>query len=280
VNTGARDGVILVAVLWTVALLALLAIAASVTFRGFTAIIGVEREQLKAEGLLTAGLEVAGGLLSSAGDTPVTDIESNVVLASGAVRLRLDDEGGRIDIGRAPVELLAALLHAANAANPDALAKEVVDWRREGALTAKKAGNNADTGAGGAFSDVYQLAQVPGMRPDWVAAIAPLATVFGNRKVNPLTAPPQVIAILPGAIADRVAAFLDARRASPADATRSTGLLGNAQQFLEVKPVQAASVALTATLADGYGAGATAVIACPKGDPQPYRVLSWKPSTP
>ena len=279
-KTGSRDGVILVTVMWTVALLALLAIAASLTFRGFTAVIGVEREQLKAEGLLAAGLEVAGGLLSSAGDTPILGIESNVVLASGSVRLRLDDEGGRIDIARAPVELLAALFRAAGAANPDAIAKEVIDWRREGALTTKNTRNSGDTSAGGAFSDVYQLANLPDMRLEWVAAIAPLATVFGNSKINPLTAPPEVIGALPGVTPDRLAAFLDARRANPTDATRSTALLGNAQQFLAVKPAQAVSVTLAARLADGYGANAAAVIACLKGDPQPYRVLAWKPSTP
>ena len=49
-------------------------------------------------------------------------------------------------------------------------------------------------GTGQPFSDVRQLLLVPGMAPEWVAAIEPLATVFGGDTVNPLTAPPGVIA--------------------------------------------------------------------------------------
>ena len=128
-KAGARDGVILVTVLWTVALLATLAVAASLTFRGFAGVVAVERDRSKVDGLLTAGLEVAGGLVSSAGDIPLTAVETTVVLASGSVHLRLDDEGGRIDIGQAPPDLLAALFRAIGAPNPDAIAKQIVDWR-------------------------------------------------------------------------------------------------------------------------------------------------------
>jgi len=35
-------------------------------------------------------------------------------------------------------------------------------------------------GTGQPFSDVRQPQLIPGMLPDWVAAVAPLATVFGD----------------------------------------------------------------------------------------------------
>jgi general secretion pathway protein K len=278
---GPRDGVILVTVLWAVALLALVAVAASLTFRGFASIMAVDRERLKADELLTAGLEVAGGLLASAGSTPLVDVETTVVLASGSVHLRLDDEGGRIDIGRAPVELLSALFRAVGAPDPDAVAKQVVDWRHDdGSGSSSTAGGSTDdsTNPVVAFSDVRQLLLVPGMRPAWVAAVLPLTTVFGNKTVNPLTAPPQVLAVLPGVDQGRLAAFLEARRTDPTDATRLLGLLGAAQSFLDAKAAQAASVQLFARLVDGYDASAEAVIVCLKGDLAPYRVLAWKPS--
>jgi general secretion pathway protein K len=299
VTTSARDGVILVTVLWTVALLAILAVAAALTFRGFVGVVMVERERLKADGLLTAGLEVAGGLVSSAGDTPLLDMESTIALASGSVHMRLDDEGGRIDIGRAPVQLLAALFRAVGAPNPDAVAKQVVDWRHDdappaqnqnGAQTAGQAGAQTGAQAGAttgdsdnripAFSDIGQLVQVPGMRAEWVAAVAPLATVFGNKTVNPLTAPAQVIAALPGINGARLAAFLDARRIYPTDGARLLGLLGGGQDLLDVKAPQAVAVELSASLADGYAVDARAVIVSLKKDYQPYRVLMWKPSMP
>jgi general secretion pathway protein K len=291
VKTGARDGVILVTVLWTVALLATLAVAASLTFRGFAGVTAVERDRAKADGLLTAGLEVAGGLVSSAGDIPLNAVETTVVLASGSIHLRLDDEGGRIDIGQAPPELLAALFRAIGAPNPDAIAKQIVAWRNDdvaGSQNAPPSSVSANPAATTtaqapfvpAFSDVRQLLQVPGMRPEWVTAAAPLITVYGNPTVNPLTAPASVIAVLPGVTTARLAAFLEARRLYPTDATRLAAFLSDAQSFLAAKAPQAVSVQLSADLEDGYAANAEAVIVSLKGDRQPYRVLAWNPSTP
>jgi general secretion pathway protein K len=281
VKADARDGIILVTVLWLIALLAILAVAASLTFRSFSGVVAVERERLAAEGLLNAGLEVAGGLVSTANDdVPLNGVQSTVTMASGVVRLQLNDEGGRIDIGQAPVELLTALMRAAGAPNPDVLAKEIVEWRDDGGAAPANPAQNATNAKplAATFTDVNQLLQIPDMRPEWVAAAVPLTTVYGNATINPLTAPAAVIAALPGMTEDRTAAFLDARQNNPTDATRLTALLANAQSFVAVKAPQAVSVQISAVLNDGYSAKAEAVIVCLKGDRAPYRILAWKPS--
>jgi len=285
--------VVLITVLWTVALLATLAMATSLTFRGFAGIMAVDRDRLAAEGLLTAGLEVAGGLASSVGERPLLGVESTVTLSSGTVRIRLDDEGGRIDIGKAPAELLAALLRSVGAPDADAIARTIIEWRKPdgeaGQGAAPAAGNaaSAASAAGAAkppasdstFTDVAQLGQVPGLRPQWVAAMAPLVTVYGNETVNPLTAPAQVLAVLPGLDQARLAAFLEARRLAT-DPKQLVASLGAARTFLDAKPAQAVSVHLLAALADGYGAAAEAVIVCLPKDRQPYRVLVWNSVAP
>jgi general secretion pathway protein K len=241
--------------------------------------------------LLTAGLEVAGGLVSCAGDIPLNAVETTVVLAAGSVHLRLADEGGRIDIVQAPPELLAALFRAIGAPNPDTIAKQIVAWRNDdiaGSQNTPPSSVSANPAATTtaqapvlpAFSDVRQLLQVPGMRPEWVAAAAPLITVYGNPTVNPLTAPASVIAVLPGVTGARLAAFLEARRLYPTDAPRLAAFLADAQSFLAAKAPQAVSVQLSADLDDGYAANAEAVIVSLKGDLQPYRVFAWNPSTP
>src|ERR1700732_1592816 len=51
-----RRGVVLVAVLWSIALLSALAMAASTTFRGFAGIMVVDRDRVQGDALLTAGL--------------------------------------------------------------------------------------------------------------------------------------------------------------------------------------------------------------------------------
>jgi general secretion pathway protein K len=276
---------VLVTVLWSISLLSALAMAASVTFRGFAGVMAVERDRVQGEALLTAGLETAAGIIDTSSDSPLAELETTIALGTGAVRARLNDEGGRIDIGKAPVELLASMLRSIGAPEAAAakVAQRIVERRDPGhAAGPDNPGGAANvapgiSGTGQPFADIGQLQAVPGMAPDWIAAIAPLTTVFGSKTVNPLTAPPGVIAALPGVDGQRVAAFLKARRSSPSDADRLVRILGPAQQYLAVKPQRVASVDLTAALASGYAAAAHAVIVVLPQDSQPYRVLVWTP---
>src|ERR1700759_4946908 len=94
-----RRGMILVTVLWSISLLSALAMAATVTFRSFAGVMAVERDQIQAEGLLTAGLETAANFMQASGNLPLAEVETTLGLGTGTVRVRINDEGGRIDIG-------------------------------------------------------------------------------------------------------------------------------------------------------------------------------------
>jgi general secretion pathway protein K len=191
-----RRGVILVTVLWSIALLSALAMAASVTFRGFAGVMAVERDRVQADALLSAGLETAAGIVDALGDAPLIDIETRVNLATGSARLRLNDEGGRIDVGKAPAIVLAALLRSVGAPEAAAndVAQRIVERRysrnagRSDPAPRSTNGRVRTPGTGQPFSDVRQLQFVPGMAPEWLAAIESLTTVFGGETVNPLTA--------------------------------------------------------------------------------------------
>jgi general secretion pathway protein K len=307
-----RRGMILLTVLWAIALLATLAMAAAVSFRGFAGVASVGRDRVQGDALLTAGLEMAAGAVSGLGDEPLTEREIAIDLSTGTVRARFSDEGGRIDIGKAPSAVLAALLRFAGAPEQQAQAEaqEIVRWRRNAIQAAAAASQAAaTTGQPGAtagqpgatagqpgataadppddpagkpekgqpFADVREVLQVPGMTPQWLAAITPLTTVFGSDTVNPLTAPAAVIAALPGVNRVQLESFLAVRRSFPTDAERLTATLGQASPYLAVKSQRVASVELTAALLDGYPAAAHAVIVLLPQDSQPYRVLVWKP---
>ena len=291
-RSDSRRGMVLVTVLWSISLLSALAMAASVNFRGFAGVMAVERDRVQADALLTAGLETAAGIMQTSGDLSLMDAETTLTLGTGAVRARLSYEGGRIDIGKAPVELLASMFVSAGApqATADIVAKRIVE-RRTSNNAAKPAAPavGSENGAGPSnqapqpssadqpFADIRELRSIPGVDPKWIAAIAPLATVYGDQSVNPLTAPLGVIAALPGVDPQRAAAFIKARRSSPVDADRLISLLGPARQYLAVKPQLVASVDLTAELASGYATTAHAVIVVLPQDSQPYRVLVWTP---
>jgi general secretion pathway protein K len=275
-----RRGVILVTVLWSIALLSALAMAASVTFRGYAGVMAVERDRVQADALLSAGLETAAGIVDALGDAPLMDIETRVILATGSARLRLSDEGGRIDIGKAPAIVLAALLRSVGA--PEAAANDVAQRIVErryprNAARGDPALRSANGRTGTPFSDVRQLQFIPGMVPEWLAAIEPLTTVFGGETVNPLTAPRGVIAALPGVDKGQVDAFLRERRSFPVDVDRLVRTVGAAQQYLAVKPQRVVSIELMAELANGYAVAARSVIVILPQDSQPYRVLVWTP---
>lgn len=288
-----RSGVILVTVLWSIALLSALAMAASVTFRGFAGVMAVERDRVQGAALLTAGIETAAGMINALGDAPLLNNEERINLTTGSVRSRLTDEGGRIDVGKAPVEVIAALLRSVGASQSAAndVAQRIVERRNPGTAPRPNVApgpTNSVTGtpqtgqpstpeAGVPFSDLRQLQFVPGMRPEWVAGIAPLATVFGSETVNPLTASPGVIAALPGVAKGQADAFVRARRTSAADVDRLMRLIEPARRYLAVKPVRVASVELMAELANGYTAAARSVIVVLPNDSLPYRVLVWTP---
>ena len=280
-----RRGMILLTVLWTIALMSALAMAAAVTFRGFAGVAGVERDRVQGDALLTAGLEVAVGNITGLGDKPLTEREVTVDLSTGSVRARFSDEGGRIDVGKAPAAVLASLLRFVGASEQqaDGVAERIADRRR------RNDGRPADAGAGPPdalakkpdeeqpFADVRDLADVPGMAPAWLAAMAPLTTVFGSETVNPLTASARVIAALPGVSRLQLEAFLAARRSYPTDAERLAAIFGPGQSHLAAKPQRIVAVELAAALPDGYAAAAHAIIAVLPQDSQPYRVLVWKP---
>jgi general secretion pathway protein K len=290
-----RRGMVLPIVLWTIALCSALAMATSVSFRSFAGVGAIDRDRTQSDALLTAGLEVAAGLATEWPNKPLLERETAFDLSTGTVRASINDEGGRIDIGKAPPDLLAALLHSVGASpsQADSVAQSIVAWRsrnNDRSVNNNPANNNvANTANANAstnnapnvfLTDVSQIAQVPGMRPQWVAAIMPLTTVFGAETINPLTAPASIIASLPGVNRDRLAAFLAARRNSPNDAARLGEILGQAQRFIAARPQQVVSVQIAAMLGDGYAAAARAVIVLLPYDSQPYRVLVWTPLSP
>jgi general secretion pathway protein K len=281
-RTDPRRGAVLMAVLWSISLMAALAMAASVTFRGFAGVMSVDRNRVERDALITAGLEVAASIILDLGKTtPLRDLERTVALSTGTVNVRLSDEGGRIDIAKAPAEVLAAMLRSAGAppATADSVAKAIIE-QRANAPRSGPAARRPPVLATTHEQALSNIGQIAGMRAQWLAAIAPLTTIYGSETVNPLTAPRGVIAALPGVDANRLETFLAERRVAPSDAIRLAQALGPAQNYVSAKPQRIAAVELRATRTESRNntiAGARAVIAVLPQDSEPYRVLMFTP---
>jgi general secretion pathway protein K len=289
-RSDARRGIVLVTVLWMVALLAALAMAAAITFRGFTGIAALDRDRVQAEALLMGGLEAAVGSVARADGASVADIGITTVLSTGSVRAHLTDESGRIDIGKAPAEILAGAFRVvgASAEEAEAMARAIVEWRSPPGVTPPNAQETSPNPAAArraadmAFTDVRQLARVPGVTPEWAARVAPLTTVYGSDKVNALTAPAEVLAAVPGVDMDRAAAFVRSRGQFAVEAVRAAAMLGTTEDYIDVKNGSVLSVDLRATLVNGLQQAARSVIFVTPQGVAPYRILVWNdlPSLP
>ncbi|TDM75473.1 hypothetical protein CEE96_12685, partial [Lactobacillus crispatus] len=110
----------------------------------------------------------------------------------------------------------------------------------------------AATPAAAPFTDIGQIAGIPGMQPQWMAAMAPLITVFGGDGVDPLTAPVAVLRALPSFDAERLDTFLDMRSSPLVDPERLSFLLGPAQKYLKAPQTHVVAVNLVAGTTGGY----------------------------
>lgn len=297
-----RRGVVLVGVLWTIAFLSALAMATATSFRGFAGVLAIDRDRVQADALFTAGLEASADLLSKYGERPLAPVETRLALSTGAVRAQLGDELGKIDINKAPVEVFASLFAEVGVPNGADVARAIVLWRDgeiksfeeraasepekpmsiktgEPAIAAARSGRPKDARRfEQVFTNVGQLAQIPGMLPDHVLMIAPYTTVFGDETVNASTAAPEILRALPEMNETRIERLLEARRSSPVAPARIEQILGPAGRFVKPKTNSVARVELTVTLADGYRTAAEAIIVVSPNGRQPYRVLAFKQS--
>lgn len=224
--TDSERGIALIAVLWAVTILSLVAILFMRESRVELSIVRNLTENAKAEALAEAGVTRAMlGLLAT--DDTAWRIDGAVYrldFPEGAVRLTLQDEGGKIDLNRASPAMLRNLLRSVGVAadRAEALADAVADFRdRDDLARVSGAEDNAYEAAGlsvGAkdapLATVDEVMQVLGMTRDLFERIEPLVTVYSTRPdVNFATAPAGVLRVLPNITDEQLAQILAAREA-------------------------------------------------------------------
>jgi general secretion pathway protein K len=218
-------GLALVAVLWGLALLAIIAAGFSFETRTGTRVAQNIVENAKAEALADAAVYRAMDVLLDGvpENDPFADGRGyRLVFGGGEVAVSLQDTTGRIDLNRASDELLAGLFESvgvdakATAALVDAIAdfRDPDDERRpNGAEDRDYRAAGLNYGAkDGPFEAVEELQQVFGMTADLYQLVAPALTVQSRRPgVNPAYASYLVLNAIPGMNSGDLSAFLEAR---------------------------------------------------------------------
>ena len=279
------DGFIVVAVLWMLGALAVLASIYSVYVINTAAGFGPYEERYRGEALATAAIELAAYQLNSAGDKRPFHGEFSFRLSQANVTATFRSEAERIDLNAAPKELIAGLLSVLGAERDAAqtYASRIVTWR-----TKAEKSDDSDAAAyrtaglqyvprGAPFPHIDELSLVLGLPTPLMERALPFVTVYSGRaQINILDAAPEVVAALPGLPAERLNAVLTARRAAPGDGQGLMALLGPAQAHATTQAGQASRVAIRIVFDNGHRLSYEVVILVFDEGSQPYSVLSWR----
>jgi len=284
--SSSERGFVIVAVLWLVAALAALAVIFSAYLSSSARAIALNDSALETEALVSAGVELTAYQLR----LPREDARPS----QGSFRTRLNgselavtfvSEAARVDLNAAPKELLANLLTVLGAAQDDArqFADRIVGWRTK--ATPERVGNEdalylaagrSYTPRQAPFAHVNELGLVLGLPPALVERALPFVTVFsGAPGVDPLSAPPEVIAALPGMTPLSLKQFLSDRAALPSDPAAIAAALGEAKALGTVRKSQAYRLLIRVHLQNGRNTASEVVISL-RSEEDPYRVLSWQ----
>lgn len=225
-GTGER-GIALIAVLWVMVLLSLLATSLTRTTRTGSQLARNLVASAEARALADAGIYRAiAGLMERQPERrlAVDGTRYRIAFARGEVLLSLQDEGGKIDLNRAPVEMLVSLFQTVGVEREAsvALADAVADYRDgdhdrhlSGAEDSEYRRAGLSHGAKDApFEAIEELRNVLGVSEALYQELRPAITVFGRgRRVNRATAPPLVLRALPGMDQPAMLEQLEAREA-------------------------------------------------------------------
>ncbi len=269
----AQRGIALIAVLWVTLLLGLMAASFLRETRIAVNLVRGAIADARAEALADAGIQQAMLALMSpgmAGTSAADRLDFSFTLDGGTVRVRIQDEAGKVDLNRASEEVLAALLDHIGGSPGEAprLAAAIADFRDSDQEKRSNGAEDPDYLAAGKplgakdapLTVIDELQQVLGMTPELYARVESLVTVQSPRRdVDVMTAPPELLRALPY-VTEALAQQLLAARASD-----SQGMA-----------ITTATVIAEATTAEGGRFVRRAVIRRSPDPLRPFDILDWR----
>ena len=278
-----REGFIIVTVLWILgalsALVSIYAIYATNTALSFSEY----DNRLRAEALFSAALELtAYRQLNIPMQSRPTKGTFSFRLGQANVEVTFCSEAARIDLNKAPKQLLAGLFTALGVRKNDAetYSERIDAWR---APSSKPAPSDMQPQSAALprqktkFPHVNELALIDALPIALVERVLPFITVYsGVSRVNLNDAAAEIIAALPGMTPDRLNAFLVQRKAHPENTQDLLQLLGPAQQYASNEGTRTLRVQTQISFDNvGRAYSEAVIILFDQGD-EPYAVLSWR----
>ena len=280
------DGFVIVAVLWILGALATLAAIYALYVTNSVAAFRIPDDRLAAESLISAGIEVAAYQITATNPRPAHG-SVGFRLGRNSVSVQYESELARIDVNKAPGELLAGLFTSFGVQQDAATRymERIVSWRTAavpGESDAEQAyyrmSGSTYGPRGGPFPHIMELGLVLGLPPSLIHRAEPFLTVYsGSAQINVLDAPPQVLAALPGMTPIRLHDLLARRSSGPQNGQTLMTMLGPAARYATTDGGQTRRLKIRVGLDGGRrSVGAEVVIVLLDQDTEPYRVLSCR----
>ena len=298
---GSARGIALIVVLWGVTLLAVVAASFTTTTRTETKLARNLLDNAKARALADAGAQRAVLALLNPQSDGMEDLlpagEGNWWLdgvprrfrfGDGEVWVSVQDEGGKIDLNRAPDDLLRGLFRSVglDEDKANALVDAIADFRDADDLRRLNGAEDDDYRAAGLpwgakdrpFEAVEELERVFGMTPRLYRAVASFLTVHSARgKIDLMSAPREVLLAVPGVDAGEVDALLAARAAIEGPIGREPlPLLTGARGYFSMSGRRVFTVRAEAHTESGAVFVREAVVRLTRDPAKPFRFLAWR----
>lgn len=296
-NGRQQRGFALLLVIWVLAILAVLAAGFAASMRSETRLARNLLEAARARALAEAGVARATAALidpDPQSQWRADGMPHEMSFEGGVVRIRIEDEGGKVDLNMAPPELLSGLCVelGIDGGTCAALTQGVIARRRAVApAPAPTRARNpvADQGFGfgmppppqrqaAAFATVEELRQLPEVDRASLDRLSPFVTVYAqNPRIDPAVAPREVLLAIPGIDPREVDQLLAARAAAASGqpVMALPGLTG-VDAYAARSQMRAATIIAEARTESGAEFTRRAVIALTGLPVHPADVLEWR----
>lgn len=242
-------GMALLAVLWIVAALSVIAVGLTRSLRDETRAAVLARQQVQALALGDAAIQIALQAFVARREPLRRVTTADVVFQGVSMQVRLMALNGLVDLNTASQPLLQRLFAVAGEVAPetaDRLAQALVQWRQQ----------RDPGGAPRRLKAPEDLLRLPGVDYDLYARLAPLLTVDarGSGRINPMMAPVGVLAVLAGNVdvANQVARARDTGQVGVDTSMFDASLLENtvSRRFRAVASVPMADAGVVHVIRD------------------------------
>jgi general secretion pathway protein K len=288
ISQPSERGFVIVAVLWILVALSVLATIFSVYLSNSARALGATDIGVPTEALASASLELTAYQLLR--------VDGKERPAQGAFRFRMDDaeafvtftsEAARVDLNRASKEMLSNLFEVLGAERKAAgeIADRIVGWRTQAKSNAANDEEALYLASGltysprqAPFAHINELSLLLGVSPAMVERALPFLTVYSKAaEVDVLLAPAEVVAAVPGMTAEALNEFLKERTSLPRDQKAIAAALGPAKAAATLPEAKAFRVVTAIRFDNGRRTSTEAVISLGQDkDKEPYNVLFWQ----